>query len=453
MIMLTSIINRILNKLPPVFTKRNKFELPIELKSQPTEVVIPNDVALAVNEIEAVAEIEAEPVSADPVIIKSVNIEPPKAIPVVGIFVDLDNVIGQLGDYKTEQAVLRNIDLFFIHMAKCYEGQVQVNVYGNLSCWRLKEAQFELENISVNYIDTPVVNDYDKTTTDHKMVVDMMDAKHTVSQLQCVLVTCDAGFMHVAESYQEKIIPVELIQFGPTNYRLKLIVNTIVNGFDILKEAKIIKHNHVTPRFYTDKPTSTGVIAKTKRPTQKYADDMLIEAIKSSDGEYVLAQASQLLKEFKTDNWRGYKTFTQFVESLNIPNLTIDKEQDGLLSINEPVVVDDVVETKLKQMKVPVLNAKQYDSIFNTLAKCSLDKEPSQLVETTYEYCKKTECTVTREELENIITKVLPYIKKSNKPYVLAAKYLKWLFQKSKVSFKGILNSQDRENLTLLIQG
>jgi len=446
MIMLTSIINRILNKLPPVFTKRNKFELPIELKSQPPEVVITDDAALAINVVEAMAEIEAAPVNVEPVVLES-----PKAEPVVGIFVDLDNVIGQLGDYKTEQALLRNIDLFFIHMAKRYEGQVNVNVYGNLSCWKLKEVKFDLENISVNYIDTPVVNDYDKTTTDHKMVVDMMKQEHRLSQ--SVLVTCDAGFMHVAESYQQEGIPVELIQFGPTNYLLKLVVNTIVNGFDILKEAKILKPGHAAPTFNSKKPTSTAVIAKTKRAAQKYADEMLIEAIQSSDGDYLLVQASQLLKEFKTDDWRGYKTFTQFVQSLNIPNLKIENDRDGLLSLNEPVVAEYAVEKKLKRMKVPVLSAKQYDSIFKTLATCSLNKAPSQLVETAYAQCKESECAVTRQELEKVIIKVLPDIKKSNKPYVLAAKYLKWLFQKSKVSFKGLLNAQDRENLTLLIQG
>jgi len=444
--MLTSIINRILNKLPPVFTKRNKFELPIELKSQPPEVVITDDAALAINVVEAMAEIEAAPVNVEPVVLES-----PKAEPVVGIFVDLDNVIGQLGDYKTEQALLRNIDLFFIHMAKRYEGQVNVNVYGNLSCWKLKEVKFDLENISVNYIDTPVVNDYDKTTTDHKMVVDMMKQEHRLSQ--SVLVTCDAGFMHVAESYQQEGIPVELIQFGPTNYLLKLVVNTIVNGFDILKEAKILKPGHAAPTFNSKKPTSTAVIAKTKRAAQKYADEMLIEAIQSSDGDYLLVQASQLLKEFKTDDWRGYKTFTQFVQSLNIPNLKIENDRDGLLSLNEPVVAEYAVEKKLKRMKVPVLSAKQYDSIFKTLATCSLNKAPSQLVETAYAQCKESECAVTRQELEKVIIKVLPDIKKSNKPYVLAAKYLKWLFQKSKVSFKGLLNAQDRENLTLLIQG
>ena len=295
------------------------------------------------------------------------------------------------------------------------------------------------------------MNDYDKTTTDHKMVVDMMRPEHTFSRT--VLVTCDVGFMHVAESYLQDGIPVELIQFGPTNYRLKLVVNTIVNGFDILKEAKILKPQQAAPTFTTKKPIKTGVIAKTERTAQKYADEMLIEAIKSSEGKYVLAQASQLLKEFKTDDWRGYKTFTQFVRSLNIPNLTIDKSRDGLLSIEEPVAVEQSFEKKLKQMGVPVLSAKQYDSIFKTLATCSLNKAPSQLVDSVYALCKESECVVTREELEKVIVKVLPDIKKSNKPYVLAAKYLKWLFQKSKVSFKGLLNAQDRENLTLLIQG
>lgn len=451
--MLTSIINRILNKLPPVFTKRNQFELPIEIKGQPPELVIADDGALAVNEIETetVAEIEAESVNAAPVIIKPVNIEPPKAEPVVGIFVDLDNVIGQLGDYKTEQAVVRNIDLFFIHMAKRYEGKVQVNVYGNLSPWKLNKSQLELENIRVSYIDTPVRNDHGKTTTDTKMAVDMTVDSYKISQ--CVLVSCDIDFEHPVAHYQQEGIPVELIQFGHTNHELKVLVNTIVNGFDILKEAKILKLKHVAPTFNSKKPTSTTVIAKTKRPVPKYADKMLIEAIESSDGDYLLAQASLLLKEFKADDWRGYKTFTQFVQSLNIPNLKIDKSRDGLLSIDEPVVVGHSVEKKLKQMEVPVLTAKQYDSIFKTLATCSLNKAPSQLVETAYAQCKESECAVTRQELEKVIIKVLPDIKKSNKPYVLAAKYLKWLFQKSKVSFKGLLNTQDRENLTLLIQG
>ena len=446
MIMLTSIINRILNKLPPVFTKRNKFELPVEFKSQPPEVVMADDAASGINETESVAEIEAAPVNVEPA-----DVESPKVEPVVGIFVDLDNVIGQLENNQSKQALLSNIDLFFIHMAKRYEGQVNVNVYGNLSCWNLKAVKFDLENISVNYIDTPVVNDYDKTTTDHKMVVDMMRPEHTLSRT--VLVTCDVGFMHVAESYLQDGIPVELIQFGPTNYRLKLVVNTIVNGFDLFKEAKILKPEHAAPAFNDKKPTSTTVIAKTKRPVPKYADEMLIEAIQSSDGDYLLVQASQLLKEFKTDDWRGYKTFTQFVQSLNIPNLKIDKSRDDLLSIDEPVEVEQSVEKKLKQMEVPVLSAKQYDSIFKTLATCSLNKAPSQLVETAYAQCKESECVVTRQELEKVIVKVLPDIKKSNKPYVLAAKYLKWLFQKSKVSFKGLLNAQDRENLTLLIQG
>jgi len=413
-------VKAIVEKFQYVFFKKNKFELDIEFSHQPAKPEVIN-----CTEDHLINESEEK-------------------VSVVGVFVDFDNVLGQINDVITKQYLINNIDSIFLHIAKRYKGLVKVNVYGNLKYWKLTAKKLVQENAVLNYIDTPVVNGHGKTTTDCKMVVDMMKATHTLSY--AVLVSCDVDFEHLAEHYLQEGISLELIKFGPVNNQLELLFNKVVNGFDILKQSNIVKSKHVAAKLCKKEIDKSKV-----KKDSKYADEILIEAIKSSAKGLYLAEAGSLLKDFKSDKWRGHKTLTHFIISLSIPNLELDNTQNGLLTINECKRVS--IEQKLKNMEVPILSSRQYKTIFTLLSKRALSNEPATLIDTLHNNCKEIGCSVKRKELEQIVVKILPDISKSNKPYILASKYLKWLFQKSKVSYKGLLNTRDREKLAMLIQG
>lgn len=418
--MFKTAIKTIVEKFQNIFFKKNKFELEVELSRQRVKP-------------EAIHYTQSHAVD-----------EHVGKVSVVGIFVDFDNLFSHINDTATKQGLIRNIDAFFTFVAKRYKGLVKVNVYGNLSYWQLEAKKLEQENIIINYIDTPVVNGHGKTTTDCKMVVDMMKATHTLSY--AVLVSCDVDFEHLIQHYIQERILSELIKFGHVNRRLELLFNKVVNGFDVLQQSKIIKSKYVSTNI-----SKKGINTNTPKKGCKYADEILIEAIKSSSKGLHLAEAGNLLKDFKHNNWQGHKNLTLFIISLNIPNLKLDNTQNGLLTINDCNRLS--IEQKLKSMEVPVLSARQYKTIFNLLSTHALSNEPAKLIDIVHVNCKELGCFIKRKELEQVVVKILPDISKSNKPYVLASKYLKWLFHKSKVSYKGILSTKDRETLAMLIQG
>jgi hypothetical protein len=359
-----------------------------------------------------------------------------KKAALTAIFVDLDNVLGNIANPQTKQAVIDNIDLFFIHMAKQYDGAVELNVYGNLWHWKLEEISFTLEDIVVSYIDTPVVNRYNKTTTDTKMVVDMMMSAKRITK--CVLVSCDVDFEHPAAFFNQINVPFDLIQFGPTSYRLKQLVSMITDGFLIIKEAGLWFNN-----------------SSSEAQTQQSAKDVLVNALHSAKKPCSLGEASQLLAAYKNDTWQGHRSFTQFVRAMNIPNLQISDGMPGFISIATPQPKAEAKQRdtseKLAQMDVPLLSAEQYHLIFKVLSTNTLGNDVASLVEQTRAQCLSEGCDLSPNTIESVVFKLLPYIHKPTKPSVLANKYLKWIFQKSKVSFSGLLNNHDRARLSEVI--
>jgi uncharacterized LabA/DUF88 family protein len=340
----------------------------------------------------------------------------------VGVYVDIDNVVGQLDSY-IKPYFLENLYQVLIQIGReYYDCQVCINVYGNLEYHGLSALTFESENITVVYIDTPVINNWGKTLTDTRMVVDMMI--NINKYFQTVLVTCDVDFEPVAEHFNVQNQPIDIIKFGHTHHELLKYSRNVIDGHELLAKSSIL-------------PIS-------------FAKELLVNKLKESDNNLPLATASHLLSGFRANKWQGCKTFANFIKSLHIPNMIISPEHSGVLSFSKPLTVDESVDAKLKDLGLSTLSTGQYRDLFKAISKCELGLETSKLVEHVHQeliYSKEFEKT----HIEKIVTKLLPYLNKQYKPSKLASLFRDWLVKKSTVVGSSF-NSSERIYLSTLIK-
>jgi uncharacterized LabA/DUF88 family protein len=331
-----------------------------------------------------------------------------------GIFVDLDNVIGQLEKTNVSSDF---VDQLLIEMGVQFSGAVKVFSYGNLKFHGLEENKFDYENITVEYIDTPVIGYKGKTNTDTIMTVEIVEKKPLLSK--AVIVSCDVNFEPAALSLNKSHVPVEIIQFGHTRRLLLKQAQKVHDGFHYLNRVKT-------------------------------AEELVIAAIGNSKKPLHIAKASQILGRWKYNSWQGHKKFGNFLKTLSITYLQVDTTLPGTLYIAKP---QDIITKKLKNMGVLALSETQYSILFQAIAKSQLGPSPRTIVEAVHHYCADKGFELTYAEIENVVVKVLPEMNTSSKPQRFASKYLNWLFQKSKVSFGGLLNSQDKEFIKSIVHG
>lgn len=332
----------------------------------------------------------------------------------IGVFVDLDNLIGQISSRNASPHLL---DQLIIEMAEPLKGEVKAIVYGNLCFHGLTVSTFKYKKLTVEYRDTPVVGYEGKTSTDTIMVVDMLELRSQLAK--AILVSCDVDFTPVAKSFKKHQVCFELVKFGPTRKLLLDEAQTVHDGYQFLDKV-----------------------------TKLTAEQLLITALASNRQSLPLAKASQVLARWQYNTWQENKNFVNFLKKLSIPNLQIDTNIPGRVYIKQPQVS---VGEKLKNMGVPVLNKRQYALLFKAIANSQLGRSPKEIIDKVHSYCLNNGCNLTHDEIKSVVVKVLPEMNTSSKPQRFASKYLSWMFQKSKVCFGGVLNAQDKVYIKSII--
>ncbi|HAS6307006.1 TPA: NYN domain-containing protein [Vibrio vulnificus] len=332
-----------------------------------------------------------------------------KALFATQIYIDLDNVFGQLRPEVLE-VTLTKLDDFILALVAKFPAPVKVAAYGNLTHWQLFEQRWEWQKNLAEFIDTPVKDSRrGKTITDEIMITHI--ARQATANSTTVLVSCDVGFGPILTDINEHDgVRTELVLFGHASYQLKQAALVSHSGMDILASAGFL--------------------------TTEMAKTLLISNLEASLSDTIpLPTVAHWLADFKAE-WR-HIGFKHYLSSLVPDNWIVDGVNNQIRNLNQTSVHLDITsndqDTLFQKLSLPSLSSAHFKTLFEVAAKLktrNIDAIKDAVVEALYD---QQLSEVPDADILAVLGKILPQLASKQRPRQLAKAYRTFLLHKARL--------------------